>query len=230
MVKMGSPWRGNSVGSRLKVCSHTQVSARVVFRSYTNQFTRKNLSPALGKEPCKRLLMAASVKTQSAHGVDRFWGFLPFQGKPSDGRSRRKPDITFAAVNVGVGRIARLQRSPWEGPESAPKPPFHCEREIGFTARGGSSVCAINRPAASGAITQISASIRSTSDLDARDGSYVRRNAQPASTSRSPHFTLQRHISAGGRTGLERARYFLPLRSPYVRGCRSVWIAYDVVS
>jgi len=29
--------------------------------------------------------------------------------------------------NVSEGRIARLQRSPREGPESAPKPPFNCE-------------------------------------------------------------------------------------------------------
>jgi hypothetical protein len=32
------------------------------------------------------------------------------------------------------GRKARLRESPREGPESAPKPPFHCERQIGFTA------------------------------------------------------------------------------------------------
>jgi hypothetical protein len=53
---------------------------------------------------------------------------------PVSVRSRRKPDIALAAVNVGVGRIARLRGSPWEGPESAPKPPFHCKREIDFAA------------------------------------------------------------------------------------------------
>jgi len=32
------------------------------------------------------------------------------------------------------GREVRLQRSPREGPECMPKPPFHCEREVRFTA------------------------------------------------------------------------------------------------
>jgi hypothetical protein len=34
-------------------------------------------------------------------------------------QNRRQPDITFAAVNVVVGRKGCLQRSPREGPESA---------------------------------------------------------------------------------------------------------------
>jgi hypothetical protein len=33
------------------------------------------------------------------------------------------------------GWKVRLEGSPREGPESTTKPPFHCEREIGFTAR-----------------------------------------------------------------------------------------------
>jgi hypothetical protein len=45
-------------------------------------------------------------------------------------------DIADCALNVATGRRARLQGSPREGPESVPKLPFHCEREIGFTALG----------------------------------------------------------------------------------------------
>jgi hypothetical protein len=40
------------------------------------------------------------------------------------------------------GRKVRLQGSLREGLESAPRPSFHCEREIGFTARSGPSVLA----------------------------------------------------------------------------------------
>src|SRR5271166_4546879 len=49
--------------------------------------------------------------------------------------------------NVAEGRRARLQASPREGPESAPKPSFHCEREIGFTARSGPTPNAPSAPA-----------------------------------------------------------------------------------
>ena len=45
----------------------------------------------------------------------------------------------------GFGRIAPLQGPPREGPESAPKPSLHCEREIGFTARSGRP-CRASRP------------------------------------------------------------------------------------
>jgi hypothetical protein len=38
-------------------------------------------------------------------------------------------------VDVAFGRIACLQQSPGEGPESAPKPPFHCEREMGCSCK-----------------------------------------------------------------------------------------------
>jgi hypothetical protein len=48
------------------------------------------------------------------------------------GRTPRKPEIVFAAVNVGVGRIVRLRESPLEGPECVPKPPLSCEHEIRF--------------------------------------------------------------------------------------------------
>ncbi len=40
-----------------------------------------------------------------------------------------------AALDASIGRIVGLQESPREGPECAPKLPFQCEREIGFTAR-----------------------------------------------------------------------------------------------
>jgi hypothetical protein len=38
-----------------------------------------------------------------------------------------------------LGRIPDLHGSPWEGPETAPKPSLHCERETGSTDRGGAS-------------------------------------------------------------------------------------------
>jgi hypothetical protein len=37
-------------------------------------------------------------------------------------------------VDVAAGRKARLQGAPPEGQECVPKPPFHGEREVGFTA------------------------------------------------------------------------------------------------
>jgi hypothetical protein len=43
----------------------------------------------------------------------------------SDVSNRRKPDITFVAVNVAVGRIARLPGLPREGPECGRNPSFH---------------------------------------------------------------------------------------------------------
>ena len=39
--------------------------------------------------------------------------------------------------DLTIGRIARLPGSPREGPEYAPKPPFHRRREIGFAAQTG---------------------------------------------------------------------------------------------
>ncbi len=37
-------------------------------------------------------------------------------------------------MDASIGRIAGLEGSPQKGPESAPKPSFHCEREIGLAA------------------------------------------------------------------------------------------------
>ena len=42
--------------------------------------------------------------------------------------------LRIAAVDVAFGRIARLRGPPREGPEFMAEPPFHCDREIGFTA------------------------------------------------------------------------------------------------
>jgi hypothetical protein len=46
-----------------------------------------------------------------------------------------KHPLRIAALDASIGRRARLEESPREGPECAPKPAFHCEREIGFTGR-----------------------------------------------------------------------------------------------
>ena len=48
-----------------------------------------------------------------------------------------KHPLRIAALDASIGRKAGLQSPPREGPECAPKPPFFCEREIGFTARRG---------------------------------------------------------------------------------------------
>jgi hypothetical protein len=53
--------------------------------------------------------------------------------------SGRLQTIAEPAVIVSVGREVRLPGSSQEGPESMPKPPFYCEREICFTVRTGSS-------------------------------------------------------------------------------------------
>ena len=51
-------------------------------------------------------------------------------------RSRRKAPV----ADRGLGRLDWADSAPpQEGPESEPKPPFHCEREIGFIARSGRS-------------------------------------------------------------------------------------------
>ena len=42
--------------------------------------------------------------------------------------------LQIAALDASIGRKAPLQESPRQRPESAPKPPFDCEREIAFTA------------------------------------------------------------------------------------------------
>jgi len=47
--------------------------------------------------------------------------------------------LRIAALDASIGREAGLQGWPREGPESAPKPSVHCEREVGFTALSGSS-------------------------------------------------------------------------------------------
>jgi hypothetical protein len=46
-----------------------------------------------------------------------------------------KHPLRIVALNASIGRKVSLQASPREGPESAPKPPFRCEREIGLAAR-----------------------------------------------------------------------------------------------
>ena len=50
-----------------------------------------------------------------------------------------KETFAVGVVDVAFGRIARLQGPPEKGPESAPKLPFHCEREIALTARNSRS-------------------------------------------------------------------------------------------
>ena len=45
-----------------------------------------------------------------------------------------KHPLRIAALDASVGRRARLPGSRREGPESAPKASFRCEREIGFSA------------------------------------------------------------------------------------------------
>jgi hypothetical protein len=48
-------------------------------------------------------------------------------------RFRRIADVADRGRGASIGRIARVPGSPREVPESAPKPPFHCERETCFT-------------------------------------------------------------------------------------------------
>ena len=57
------------------------------------------------------------------------------RARSGNGRSRRKPDITCAAVNVVVGRKAGLQGVAREGPECMPKSPFYCEHETRCAAQ-----------------------------------------------------------------------------------------------
>src|SRR5271166_5989722 len=45
-----------------------------------------------------------------------------------------KRALRIATLDASIGRKVSLQVSPREGPESAPKPPFRCEREIGLAA------------------------------------------------------------------------------------------------
>src|SRR5271166_3137156 len=56
---------------------------------------------------------------------------------PRPGQAAPEASLVFALEatepKVTNGWRARLQGSPREGPESAPKPSFHCERETGFT-------------------------------------------------------------------------------------------------
>jgi hypothetical protein len=58
---------------------------------------------------------------------------------PDDCNGSDSDPNVLRASNFAFGREARLRGSTREGPESAPKPPFHREREIGFTARRRSS-------------------------------------------------------------------------------------------
>ena len=50
------------------------------------------------------------------------------------GRSRRKAPLAHGGLGRLIGRKARPHGSPLEGPGCGPKPPFRCEREIGFIA------------------------------------------------------------------------------------------------
>ena len=54
-----------------------------------------------------------------------------------NGRSRRKAPVADRALDASIGRKVSLQGPPREGPESAPKPSFRCERGIDFTEAGG---------------------------------------------------------------------------------------------
>jgi hypothetical protein len=53
--------------------------------------------------------------------------------KKSEKSRSAQPAADFRRVLTQPRRKARLQASPREGPESARKPPFHCDREIRFT-------------------------------------------------------------------------------------------------
>src|SRR5271155_783259 len=55
------------------------------------------------------------------------------------------PRRGYRASGFVLGREPRLQSAPREGPESAPKPSFHCEREVHFTAHCRSSRLAGDR-------------------------------------------------------------------------------------
>ena len=57
--------------------------------------------------------------------------FEPFE---ATSRADVKHPLRIAALDASIGRKARLQRPPRERPQSAPKPTFYCDREIGFTA------------------------------------------------------------------------------------------------
>jgi hypothetical protein len=48
--------------------------------------------------------------------------------------NRRKAPLAHGGLGPLIGRKARPHGSPREGPGCGPKPPFRCEREIGFTA------------------------------------------------------------------------------------------------
>src|ERR1700722_7308409 len=62
---------------------------------------------------------------------------LTFGARDSTSQIDVKRTSQIAAAYVTVGRRARLQGLPREGLESAPKPAFHSEREIAFTAQSG---------------------------------------------------------------------------------------------
>jgi hypothetical protein len=46
-----------------------------------------------------------------------------------------KLPLQIAALDASIGRKARLQESARKGPESAPKPPFHCVGVTGVTPK-----------------------------------------------------------------------------------------------
>ena len=56
-----------------------------------------------------------------------------------------KPEIK-TQLDASIGRKARLHGSHRKGPGSAPKPPSHCEREIGFSTRSSLTPNALRAP------------------------------------------------------------------------------------
>lgn len=131
-------------------------------------------------------------------------------------------------ANGRNGRIARLPGSPREGPESAQKPSFHCEREIDFTARSGSaSGDALNQRALGGKLP-LSFSLHGrhqclpTSDArSARKGARFRpRPTTSSSIAASPRRSLRSRAAPRPRS-TKRKRPALAERCTPERGSRS---------
>ena len=73
------------------------------------------------------------------------WGLHPLESAALSRRTRLADVADPDPVDASIGRIARLERSPRQGPECAPKPTFHRERDIRFTALSGSSNAPVRR-------------------------------------------------------------------------------------
>ena len=114
-------------------------------------------------------------------------------GRASDVSNRRLADIVGRGLYVAIGRIAAVQESSREGPKSSPKPPFRCEREIGFTARGRIPRTAQPRCAAlssawsTSAMVTASTSPTSDSDLPPTTNSTIRRSRSKSSLKEMKH-------------------------------------------